>query len=77
MYMMMTVNCSLVVSTLLAAEAEHIDFVIGVVETYRYATKATRRSTGLKLREALDVARLCEAMLIEHLMENCPSSAVM
>ena len=66
----MTVNCSLVVSALLASEHDQVDGVIGLVEAYRHATDATRRLNGRRRREALDTARICEAMLIEHLMEN-------
>jgi hypothetical protein len=54
---------------------EQFDFVIGVIEAYRHATKEIRRFSGPKRREALETAKLCEAMLIEHLMENCANSA--
>jgi hypothetical protein len=73
----MTMNASLVVSAVLATDAEQIDSVVGLVEIYSCATSATHRFTGRRRRAALDTARLCEAMLIEHLIENCPSTPVM
>jgi hypothetical protein len=73
----MTVNDSLVVSVMLATDADEIESVIGLVRTYQHAARAAGRFKGRKHREALDTARICEAMLMEHLIENCASSAVM
>ena len=71
----MRVNDSLVFSALLAADPEEIDSLVGLIETYRQATRATKRFSGRNYKRAVDTARLCEAMLIEHLLENSAASA--
>ncbi|MBV8732417.1 MAG: hypothetical protein JO336_21610 [Acidobacteriia bacterium] len=74
----MTVNDSLVFSALLAADPEEVDCLIGLIETYHKAANATKRLSGRNYKRAVDTARLCEAMLIEHVFENSPAfSAVM
>ena len=73
----MRVNYSLVVSAFLASRDEQLDCVIGLVDTYRHAINATRLFNGRRHREVLDTARICEAMLIEHLMDNCSVPHIM